>query len=375
MIKLWAFEFNYMQAGELGDLTNSEKVQQTFSDTMDRLSGIEAVGFEGAFFSEHHFINALSPTPNLFVAALSQRTKKLRMGVMGNVLPFHQPWRLAEEIGMLDYLTQGRLEIGMSSGVPPEFTFVNIPQADVRPMYSEVMAFLELAFKDEVVTFKGKYFDFEDLPILPRLRPEARRRKWVTLYSPATARNAAEHGYKICTAYQAVAQARLAVDAYFERSDELGVAAGPDDIGIRRQVLICDTDREAEEIHPKLLERSQKRMAETFATLRHRLETHAVGMSEGVKQSGVMDAAAPARTKTLDSEIRNLVSMEDEFIYGSPTTVAEKIIDQCRRLGGQNFMAYHSSSLTRAQVQRMYGELWPKVMPILKAAQISRSAA
>ncbi|HYX66352.1 MAG TPA: LLM class flavin-dependent oxidoreductase, partial [Burkholderiales bacterium] len=68
----------------------------------------EALGFEGIFFSEHHFARSFSPSPHLLIAALAGRTRKLRLGVMGTVLPYHHPARVVEEIGMLDHLTGGR---------------------------------------------------------------------------------------------------------------------------------------------------------------------------------------------------------------------------------------------------------------------------
>ena len=66
----------------------------------------EALGFEGIFFSEHHFGLTFSPSPNLLIALWRRVTKNLRLGVMGIVLPYYQPWRVVEEIGMLDHLTE-----------------------------------------------------------------------------------------------------------------------------------------------------------------------------------------------------------------------------------------------------------------------------
>ena len=48
---------------------------------------------------------------------------------MGNVLPFHQPWRLAEELATFDYLSDGRLEIGAASGIPPESSSSGCPRS------------------------------------------------------------------------------------------------------------------------------------------------------------------------------------------------------------------------------------------------------
>ena len=70
----------------------------------------ETLGLEGIFFSEHHFGRPYSASPNLLIAAIASRTKKLRLGVMGVVLPYYHPARVVEEIGMLDQLTGGRLK-------------------------------------------------------------------------------------------------------------------------------------------------------------------------------------------------------------------------------------------------------------------------
>ena len=50
----------------------------------------------------------------LMLPLIAQRTKQMRVGVMGNVLPYHTPWRMVEEFGMLDNLCGGRLEIGIT---------------------------------------------------------------------------------------------------------------------------------------------------------------------------------------------------------------------------------------------------------------------
>ncbi|RPI08885.1 MAG: LLM class flavin-dependent oxidoreductase, partial [Actinobacteria bacterium] len=198
-IKTWTFEFHVIPGRGVPDYEDATLVQHTFDRNLQRLVELEGYGFEGVFFSEHHFLNSLSPVPNLLIAALSKMTTTFRLGVMGNVLPFHQPWRLAEELATLDYLSSGRLEIGTASGIPPEFLFVGMPGDEVRPRYAEILDFLDLATKDKFVTLQGQYYDFEDLPSMPRPRHEARRRHWMTIYSPETAAGAARRGYKVCT--------------------------------------------------------------------------------------------------------------------------------------------------------------------------------
>jgi len=86
----------------------------------------------------------------------------------------------------------------------------------------------------------------------------------------------------------------------------------------------------------------------------------------------VIDAAAvpnaPEAGKPMVAPTANIVSA-DEAISGSPTTVADKIIDQCRRVGAGNLMAYHIPTMTEAQQGHHY-DLWEKVIPILAKADV-----
>lgn len=392
MIKVWNFDFNQVPGKALPDYNNQQLVQEAFNFNLERMVDLEDIGFEGVFYSEHHFISSMSPCPNLLVALLAGRTKRLKMGVMGNVLAFHQPWRLAEELHMLDYITNGRLEIGVASGVPPEFLFVNIDQADIRPMYQEILDFIDLAAKEPMVSFAGKYFNYEEVPIMPRPRVEARRRNWVTIYSEASCRDAARRNYKVCTGYQSVAAAAAAFAGYYDEADKQGIKVGPDDLGIRRQVLIGDTHEEAVALGAELKESAMARMQDVFKTVFARLEKAGVGPAQSVKDSGVIDAAAVPRSETDTSaapkvedkgdvikrmSAKNASALEispEEYIVGSPETVAEQIIDQCRRMGVGNMMAYAAPTLEREQILHHY-KLWRQVLPILAKADIGNASS
>src|SRR5215468_4903286 len=131
MIKPWLFEF-LPELGSPSTEPNAADVTALFGRYLDLWVRDEALGFEGIFFSEHHFGRSYSPSPNLLIAALGPRTKKLRLGVMGVVLPYYHPARVVEEIGMLDHLTGGPLEIGTAIGVPQELSRLNMTMAEAR---------------------------------------------------------------------------------------------------------------------------------------------------------------------------------------------------------------------------------------------------
>ncbi|MFJ3673859.1 LLM class flavin-dependent oxidoreductase [Streptomyces sp. NPDC090106] len=380
MIKTWAFEFNIPLGPDIVDYTDEKVVQRAFDDTLEHVARCEDLGFEGVFFSEHHFISTLSPSPHLLIAASAPRTRNLKLGVMGSVLGFHEPWRMTEELGMLDYITEGRLEIGVASGVPSEFLFLDIPQSEVRPRFQEFLKYLDVAAKQPTVDFEGEYFNYKQLPVLPRLKDVGRRRKWMTVYSAGTCRLAAQLGYRVCTGAQSVENATKAFDAYREEADKIGYETTPDDFGIRRSVLLGETDEEAKELFERVNPVSLARLEASFVPVNERLKSVLGDNAMApVLKSGVKDAAAPQRSpeeshlpdhsKAETPKFEDVADFNDEFIIGSPTTVAEKIIDQCRRMGGSQFLGMHQMALTKDEFNQHYS-YWEKVNEILRKADV-----
>src|SRR5215813_13226468 len=193
MIKPWMFEFLHAPAADKGD---------ALWKRMDTL------GFEGIFFSEHHFGLSYSPSPNLLIAAIARSTERLRLGTMVIVLPLYQPWRVLEEIGMLDHLTGGRLEIGCASGVPQELIQIGIAAEENRERFNEALDILDAWLAQPVISHRGRYWNFDNLRIVPRLVQRPSPPRWTTVVSTASAAKSAVRGSKICTAFESVAHQR-----------------------------------------------------------------------------------------------------------------------------------------------------------------------
>src|ERR1700749_2808639 len=138
MIKPWIFEFLYAPA-HAGDAAR-QAATATFEKGIDLWQRMDSLGFEGIFFSEHHFGLSYSPSPNLLIAAIARSTSRLRLRPTGVVLPLYQPWRVLEEIGILDHLTGGRLEIGCASGVPQELSLAGMSPEESRERFNETLA-------------------------------------------------------------------------------------------------------------------------------------------------------------------------------------------------------------------------------------------
>jgi len=155
---------------------------------MDEYIRAEQLGFDSVFFGEHHFTAySITPSPNLLIAALSQRTSRLRIGVMINVLPFHDPLRLAEEGAMLDLLTHGRLEFGIGRGVDEqEFLRQCMPYQEARPRVEAGLELILKAWRQPEFEFNGKFRKVGRATIWPRQLQKPYTPIWFTALSPDT---------------------------------------------------------------------------------------------------------------------------------------------------------------------------------------------
>ncbi|MCS6927292.1 MAG: LLM class flavin-dependent oxidoreductase, partial [Candidatus Binatia bacterium] len=74
-------------------------------------------GYESVWVAEHHFANyGLCPAPPVLLAAIAQRTQRVKIGPAVCVLPFHDPVKVAEEYAVLDVVSNGRLDFGVGRG-------------------------------------------------------------------------------------------------------------------------------------------------------------------------------------------------------------------------------------------------------------------
>src|SRR5262249_35433229 len=237
MIKPWIFEF-FAAPRELLDRFDPKASQRYFDAYLDLWASAEPAGFEGIFFSEHHSGGAYSPSPNLLIANVALRPRTLRLGTLGMVPPYHAPWRLVEEIGMLDHLTGGRLEIGTAAGIPNEMAKVGLGHDEARARNDEALEILDAALKSPVISHHGQFWQFDNLCLTPRPVQQPAPPVWVTVVSAESARKAARRGAKLCTGFHPLTKVIEIFDAYRDEADKVGRQVGPDDLCIRRQVTM-----------------------------------------------------------------------------------------------------------------------------------------
>lgn len=150
---------------------NEKPADVYFSESMALAAEAERLGFTHARTVEHYFerYGGISPNPMMFLSALSQRTSTMRL-VTGAVLPvFNHPLKLAGEIGMLDAISGGRLDVGFARAfLPHEFRRFGISPDESQARFREGLEQVELLLTQEDVTHRGQFHTIERTTSLPR---------------------------------------------------------------------------------------------------------------------------------------------------------------------------------------------------------------
>ena len=111
---------------------------QTYQEHLDEWTMCEDLGFDGVLVNEHHFTYFnINPSCTVLAAAIIARTKTLKVGVIGHVLPLRHPVQTAEEFAQLDILSGGRFIGGIVRGVPQEYVSYNIDPFTSRERFAE----------------------------------------------------------------------------------------------------------------------------------------------------------------------------------------------------------------------------------------------
>ena len=119
----------------------------------------DAAGFHAYHLAEHHATPlGTAPSPNIFLAALAQRTRRLRLGPMVYCLPLYHPLRLFEEICMLDQLSGGRLEFGVGRGISPiEAGYFGVDADEARDIFDESLDLIRRALTTRPTRRAARY--------------------------------------------------------------------------------------------------------------------------------------------------------------------------------------------------------------------------
>ena len=123
-------------------------------------------GFDFGFCVEHHFNpnESWMPSPSIYCAAAAARTRRLRIGTMGNIVPLYDPLRIAEDAAVLDNVANGRFELGLVSGIVPDFFGpYGADFQNRRALTHEALLFIKQALSsDGAFSFTGESRQYQE---------------------------------------------------------------------------------------------------------------------------------------------------------------------------------------------------------------------
>lgn len=163
---------------------------------LDLIAESEALGYDNAWLTEHHFVDdGYSPSLLPIAGAISQRTNRIRIGTFLVLLPLQNPIRLAEDSATVDIMSNGRFDLGVGLGYRvKEFDDQGIPAATRGRRLREGIEIMQRLLRDECVTFEGKYNHLKDVQIVPPCVQKPNLPIWIGAIAPKAIERAAKMG-------------------------------------------------------------------------------------------------------------------------------------------------------------------------------------
>jgi alkanesulfonate monooxygenase SsuD/methylene tetrahydromethanopterin reductase-like flavin-dependent oxidoreductase (luciferase family) len=166
---------------------------RVYAETFEQIELAEQWGLDLCWFTEHHFIeDGYLPNFVPVAGAAAARTTRLRFSTDICLMPFRHPLRLAEDLAILDNISNGRMELGAGMGYAAhEFAGFGIPRTRRVSLTEEAIEVLRLAWSGEPFTFQGKRWSFRDLRVTPEPVQPGGPPLWIAATSRAGALRAA----------------------------------------------------------------------------------------------------------------------------------------------------------------------------------------
>lgn len=219
-----------------------------YEHVVDQACLADERGLDAYYLTEHHFNPAfhIVPSPHLLVAALSQRTTRIRLGVMCTNLTLHHPVRVAEEIRMLDLLAGGRLEVGLGRGAAAhEQEGYGVDPADAEPLFDHSVALVkDLLTTGQADGYDGGPWKGGNVVLVPAPTQLPHPPLWLAAVTDPSLRKAARLGLNLCTAFLDMDGIARTSRAYREAWQELHPDLPCGRYGTLQQVFVGETTRD-----------------------------------------------------------------------------------------------------------------------------------
>src|SRR4051812_15669972 len=160
-----------------------------YQRALQRIDVMERTGYDAVWLAEHHFSTySVCPSVHLMGMHVADRTARLRVGMAVTLASFYHPLRIAEEVGLLDVLSGGRVNWGAGRGgaapaappgggvtggggrvcAPPDYAASGVPAGESSPRSGDHVDMVRRVWPPARLTSHGRYWDFDDVEVLPK---------------------------------------------------------------------------------------------------------------------------------------------------------------------------------------------------------------
>ncbi|MCL0102056.1 LLM class flavin-dependent oxidoreductase [Dehalococcoidia bacterium] len=340
-----------------------------YNEYIDELEFAAASGFDGVCVNEHHQ-NAygMMPSPNIIAASLARNTSDAAIIVLGNSIAlYNPPVRVAEEFGMLDCISGGRLVAGfpVGSSMDTNYCYGQTP-ATLRDKYDEAHDLIIKAWTEpEPFSFNGKYTQLRYVNVWPRPIQKPHPPVWVPGGgSVETWDWVVERDYMYSyLSYSGYKRGEQVMKGYWNAVERHGVEPNPYRGGFLQLIAVAETDAEAERIympHIRYFYDKCLHIAPQFAE------------APGYRTIKTLEAGLSSQFAPVASSQRTELRWEDYIndgyiVAGSPSTVRDQLKDVISRLNvGHLMVLLHFGDMPREKALQNTELFAKQVMPHLR---------
>jgi alkanesulfonate monooxygenase SsuD/methylene tetrahydromethanopterin reductase-like flavin-dependent oxidoreductase (luciferase family) len=222
-----------------------------YERAFQRIDVMEQTGYDAVWLAEHHFSTySVCPSIHMMGTHIAARTKRLRIGTAVSLAPFYNPLRLAEEVALLDVLSEGRVNWGAGRGFDPtEYRTFGVDFEESYPRFREGVDIVLQAWQNERLTYHGKFYQYDGVEVLPKPLQQPHPPVWLAATSPGAISWCAENGYTILMdphgTHSDIAIKRA---QYKKELEQAGYSMKGRVIPMARNIALANTQHEAEEI-------------------------------------------------------------------------------------------------------------------------------
>jgi probable F420-dependent oxidoreductase len=220
-----------------------------YREALEEVTRAEELGFHSVWMEEHHSVtNHYWPSPIPVLAGFATRTSRLVLGTDIIVAAFHHPVRLAEDVAMLDVISNGRFVLGIAIGYKPdEFSLYGVALEKRGARFEEQLAIMKALWTRDRVDFRGAYYTMQGR-LEPRPVQQPHPPLWVGGWGDITLRRAATLADNWIPGPTADLQRLLAGKRQFLERRRAAGLPDPTEWPLTRDVIIADTDGQAREL-------------------------------------------------------------------------------------------------------------------------------